>query len=175
MRAQAAGFSQGAEKPMPDFASAAARALADELGLSEEVIAGTGSHGTITVADVRRNAPPVPAVPEGLGDIGAALWRDVRRDYVLRADEEVMLVSACRTLDELVRLEEKLGKSSLTVSGSKNQVRPHPLIAEVRAHRLALRQLLGALGIDEAQAEAGDHGQARSAAGRKLALIRHNR
>jgi hypothetical protein len=50
------------------------------------------------------------------------------------------------------------------------------LIAEVRAHRLALRQLLGAIGINEADAESGgDHGQARSHAGRKLALLLHNR
>jgi hypothetical protein len=155
------------------FASAAARTLASELGVEEASITGTGRGGTVTVADVRRNAPPPP--PEGLGDAGAALWRDVRRDYVLRADEEVLLVSACRTLDELGRLEQKLATTSLTVAGSKGQVRPHPLLAETRAHRLALRQLLGAIGIDEADAEHGDHGQARSAAGRKLALIRHNR
>jgi phage terminase small subunit len=125
---------------------------------------------------VRENAPPAP--PEGLRVAGTALWRQLHRSYRFRPDEQVLLVSACRTWDEISRFEEHLAKSSLTVSGSKGNVRPHPLIGEIRAHRLALKQLLGALGINEADAagarEARD-GQARSAAGRKLALIRHQR
>lgn len=158
---------------MNRFSSASAQALAEQLGLDRAGIIGTGRGGAVTIADVRRFAPPAP--PEDLGDAGATLWRQVRRDYMLRADEEVLLVSACRTLDELGRLEQKLASTSLTVSGSKGQIRPHPLIAEVRAHRLALKQLLGSLGIDEADADAGDRGQERSHAGRKLALLRHSR
>jgi pyruvate/2-oxoglutarate dehydrogenase complex dihydrolipoamide acyltransferase (E2) component len=154
------------------FASPAARALAGEFGLDDVAIVGTGREGRVTLADVRRNAPPDP--PEGLGEAGARLWRSVRRDYKLRTDEEELLVSACRTLDELGRLEEKLGKVSLTVNGSRGNVRAHPLIGEVRAHRLALQKLLGSIGISEAHAEADAHGEARSSAGRKLALIRHN-
>lgn len=60
--------------------------------------------------------------PAGLEEAGAALWREVRRDYALRPDEEVNLVSACRMLDELRRFEAKLaGASSLTVSGSRDR------------------------------------------------------
>ena len=157
------------------FASAAARALADEFGLDVDECVGTGRDGRVTLADVRALAPPDP--PDGIGEAGAALWRAVRADYDLRADEEAILASACRTLDEIGRLEAKLGSVSLTVSGSRGQVRPHPLLSEVRAHRLAFKQLLAAIGIDEANAAGGGGGEgaARSHAGRQLARQRWSR
>lgn len=155
------------------FASAAARALAAELGVDVAAIDGTGRGGAITVADVRRCAPP--DAPDCLGEAGAALWRDVVREYDLGPNDERILLEAARTKDELERLAEKLGKSSVTVTGSRGQVRPHPLLGEIRAHRLALKQLLGALGFDDADAAAGDPGAERSHAGRRLARQRWSR
>jgi hypothetical protein len=157
---------------MPErFASPTAAALAAELGLEGVGIVGTGKDGAVTAADVRAAAPPGP--PPGLDEAGQLLWREVRGRWDLRPDEDRLLAAACSTLDEIGRLEEALVDADLVVEGSKGQTRPHPLIAEVRAHRLALRQLLGSLGIEEAEGEAGtDHGEARSSAGRKLAGIR---
>lgn len=155
------------------FASAAAQKLAQELRLDPYEIRGTGSGGRITLGDVRALAPPDP--PDGLGDAGAALWTRVLLDVDLRADEEVVLLEACRTKDELEKFAQKLATSSPTVTGSKGQVRPHPLIAEVRQHRLAFARLLATIGISEAEAETGDSAATRSHAGRQLARQRWGR
>jgi hypothetical protein len=156
-----------------EFASPAARALALELGLVDVEIIGSGRGGRVTVADVRSAAP---AVPDGLDDPGAAFWRDVHRDWSLRPDEEQLLLAACRTIDELARLETALHDASVVVRGSKGQDRAHPLVREIREHRLALKQLLGAAGIgiaESGETSGGERARARSDAGRQLAYIRH--
>lgn len=149
------------------FASRPAADLAAELGLLDAEIAGTGAAGKVTVADVRAAAPPDP--PDALGEGGRALWRDVIGPWELRPDETRLLHAACRTLDEIERMQDVLAEADPVVTGSKGQVRPHPLIAEVRAHRLALRQLLGSLGIEWPDAPGASEG---STAGRKLARAR---
>lgn len=156
------------------FASPAARRLAAEHGLSEVGIVGTGRDGLVTVADVRRAAPVVPA---GLGDAGLTLWRAVRSEWTLRPDEEALLVAACRTVDELGRLEEALADASPVVAGSRGQTRAHPLVSAVREHRRVLRELLGSLGLAEADALAGEGRPdlARSQAGRQLVRQRWNK
>lgn len=154
------------------FASPKARRLAGELGLEPASIEATGKTG-VTLADVRRAGPPEP--PKTLGPAGRALWIDIRRDWDLRPDEERMLLAACSTADELARMEEALASADPVVSGSKGQDRAHPLIAEVRAHRLALRAFLDSLGITDAQASAGDDAAERSHAGRQLARQRWSR
>ena len=108
--------------------------------------------------------------PAGLGAPGRKLWSEVTAAYDLRPDEERMLAAACRTATELDELEKALDKAPVVTEGSQGQVRPHPLFAEVRAHRLALRQLLVAVGIEEAGT--GDAGVTRSHAGRQLARQR---
>jgi hypothetical protein len=80
-----------------------------------------------------------------------------------------MLVAACRTQDEILRLERALAKAKPIVEGSKGQARPHPLYAEVRAHRLVFKQLLAAVGLEEGESQ---YGTARSSAGRRLARQR---
>ena len=152
------------------FASAAAEELARELGIDDVAIIGTGRGERITVADVRAAAP---SVPDGLREAGTTLWRRVRRDYELRPDEEQLLLAACRTLDEIDRLQAALEESSPTVPGSRGQVRAHPLVRELRDHRLALKQLLGASGIGLVDADEAA-GLAKSHAGRTLALLRHH-
>lgn len=155
------------------FASPQAKRLADELGLDVELIEGTGRGGAVTLADVRRVAPP--KAPADLEATGRELWRAIVAEYELRADELRLLTEACRTTDELERLRHALAASDPVVEGSKGQVRPHPLIAEIRAHRLALRGLLASIGIEDADAEGGDEGAQRSAAGRALARQRWGR
>lgn len=158
------------------FASAAARLLASERGLENLAIVGSGQRGRVTVSDVRRvGAPhdPARAVPE-LGERGRQLWLGVHAQWTLRPDEELILIEACRTADELDRLEQRLAKASPTVLGNRGRPQPNPLLGQARAHRLALRQLLAAVGLAEADAErdSGKHGDERSHAGRQLARQR---
>lgn len=108
--------------------------------------------------------------PVKLKAAGRTLWRSVSDSYELREDERQALEAACRTLDELRRLEEALADAPVVVKGSKGQTRTNPLFAEVRAHRLTLRQLLRSIGlVDE---EGGGAGYTRSSAGSALARQR---
>jgi hypothetical protein len=107
----------------------------------------------------------------GLGAGGRRLWRDVTDAYTLREDERQALAAAARTLDELARLEAALKDAPVVVRGSAGQERPNPLFAEARAHRLALRTLLGAVGLVDGEADR-HVGAARSTAGRTLARQR---
>ena len=93
----------------------------------------------------------VRRAPAGLSTPGRNLWRDVTGRYELNPNEDRMLLAACRTADELERLEKALADAPATVAGSKGQIRPHPLFAEVRAHRLTFKQLLAAVGIEEGE------------------------
>lgn len=94
--------------------------------------------------------PPRPA-PRGLATAGKKLWRRAAGAYELREDEAEALAAACRTLDELVRLEAELADAAVVVEGSKGQPVPNPLFAAVREHRRALTALLAAAGLAAAE------------------------
>jgi hypothetical protein len=67
-----------------------------------------------------------------------------------------MLEQAARTADELDRLEKAVRKlPELVTTGSTGQLKPHPLLAEVRAHRLLLERLTGALNLPDDDQEVG--------------------
>jgi hypothetical protein len=94
--------------------------------------------------------------PTGLRAPGRRLWLSVAERYVLTAAELEMLGQACRTCDELDRLERAVrGLAELTVQGSMGQPKPHPLLAEVRAHRLLLERLTTALCLPDEDQEVG--------------------
>lgn len=85
--------------------------------------------------------------------------------YVLTAAELAMLEQACRTSDELDRLERAVRQlTELTVRGSTGQTKAHPLLEEVRRHRVLLERLTGALCLPNEDEEVGlrpsqKHGQ----------------
>ena len=94
--------------------------------------------------------------PSGLKAPGRKLWLSVADRYVLTAAEVEMLGQACRTADELDRLERAVRQlSELTVRGSTGQPKAHPLLEEVRRHRVLLERLTGALCLPDADQEVG--------------------
>ena len=75
---------------------------------------------------------------------------------MLTAGELEMLGQACRTADELDRLEKAVrALDDLVVRGSMGQIKSHPLLAEARAHRLLLERLVGALALPTEDEEVG--------------------
>ena len=103
--------------------------------------------------------------PSGLKASGKRLWLSVADRYVLTAAEVEMLGQACRTADELDRLEKAVRElTELTTTGSTGQLKPHPLLAEVRADRTLLERLTTALCLPNEDQEVGlrpgqKHGQ----------------
>lgn len=113
--------------------------------------------------------------PRGLGAAGRRLWRSYVTEYKLRPDELQHLASACRSFDELIRIEDELAAApSLTTAGSKGQPRPHPLLEEARRHRATILALLTPITLsDDDLDERRSLSKTRSA--RELALARWKR
>ena len=97
--------------------------------------------------------PRRPSTPKGLDRTGRRLWRDVVSAYELRPDELILLDSACRTADLVVRLEAAMEGQPLTVRGSMGQEREHPLLSEARQQRSLLARLFAQLKLPDADAE----------------------
>jgi hypothetical protein len=88
--------------------------------------------------------------PAGLKASGKRLWTAVTEPYILTPAELATLAEACRTADELDRLEKAVrALPELTTTGSTGQIRPHPLLAEVRAHRQLLARLTADLNLPD--------------------------
>jgi hypothetical protein len=102
--------------------------------------------------------------PTGLKASGRKLWLAVVGPYVLTPAELQMLAEACRTADELDRLERAVRSlAELTTTGSTGQLRPHPLLEEVRRHRQLLERLTSALNLPDEDQEVGDRGSTKHA------------
>jgi hypothetical protein len=103
--------------------------------------------------------------PQGLDASGLQLWNSVTEVYVLTASEVAILTQACYTADELTRLEAAVKKlPGLTTKGSTGQIKPHPLLAEVRAHRALLQRLMEGLNLPDQEQQVGRRAGARHAA-----------
>ena len=112
-----------------------------------------------------------PKPPTGLSAAGRALWLAVVGEFVLTPAELESLRQACRTADEVDRLERAVRKlPELTVRGSTGQPRAHPLLAEVRSHRLLLERLCGSLNLPDETQDVGLRGSSRHA--QKAARVR---
>ena len=105
-----------------------------------------------------------PKAPTGLRAPGKRLWVAVVNKYVLTAAEVEMLGQACRTTDELDRLERAVRTlPELTTTGSTGQLKPHPLLEEVRRHRTLLERLTTALALPDEDQTVGLRGASRHA------------
>jgi hypothetical protein len=91
--------------------------------------------------------------PTGLSTAGKALWRRVLGDlapgWELDARDLALLAEAAKLADELALLEKGIKQMGAVVEGSMKQPRPNPLMAEARAHRLAIQKLLAGLVLED--------------------------
>jgi hypothetical protein len=102
--------------------------------------------------------------PTGLKAPGKRLWVAVAGLYILTPAELEMLGQACRTADELDRLERAVrALPDLVTTGSTGQLKPHPLLEEVRRHRLLLERLTTALNLPDDSEEVGTRARSRHA------------
>jgi hypothetical protein len=92
---------------------------------------------------------------DGLETAGRQLWDSVTAAFVLGAGEIAILGQACRTTDEITRLEAELRGSSLVVAGYAGQPRPNPLLKIIQDHRLLLRRLVDSLALPDEGEESG--------------------
>nr|QNR39436.1 hypothetical protein BJP76_07375 [Mycobacterium avium subsp. hominissuis] len=89
--------------------------------------------------------------PTGLGTAGSKLWRTVTDTFDFE-DEPAkvhILEQACRVADIVAELDEAANEAPLTVRGSMGQPVISPFIAEARAQRALLAQLVGRLGLPD--------------------------
>lgn len=104
--------------------------------------------------------------PSGLADGGTRLWKDITGVYELRPDELATLEDVCRLTDMIDALEVAWTEDGrpLTTRGSMGQLVTHPLISEIRTHRMARNALWRQLKLPDAGADAGGANQHRAAA-----------
>ena len=114
--------------------------------------------------------------PAGLGEAGRKLWRGMNETFDF--DEEPhkvqILLQTCRVADVIAELDDAADAAPLLVKGSMGHAVISPFIAEARAQRALLAQLLGRLGLPDNDEE-DDEASRRSRAGRTAAKARWNR
>lgn len=88
--------------------------------------------------------------PAGLQAAGKRLWRTVTAEFDLEAEPHKLqiLAQACRVTDVIADLDEAADEAPLTVKGSMGQQVISPFIAEARAQRSLLAQLLARLNFE---------------------------
>lgn len=115
--------------------------------------------------------------PDGFGPEATWLWAETTAAYELAPHELMVLEQACRTRDDIDRLERALDVEDLLIEGSKQQLVANPLISELRQHRQSFRTLVKALALPD-PADATDEGprsSATSRSARKAAEARWHR
>ncbi|CCH77738.1 hypothetical protein BN12_220016 [Nostocoides japonicum T1-X7] len=91
----------------------------------------------------------VPRPPAGLGTRGRRFWRSTLSSFELSDAEILVLEEACRTLDDLDRLEEMVAQHGPSVKGSQGQVVVNPALTEARGQRAILHRLIAALQLPD--------------------------
>lgn len=93
------------------------------------------------------------ALPDGLGDAGAALWASVTDVLDLDEHEALALLQVCRTadtLDELQAVVDREGVASESSQGPK----AHWALTELRQQRIAFARLVSAMRLPAGLADA---------------------
>jgi hypothetical protein len=114
--------------------------------------------------------------PAGLGTAGTKLWKSVVEvfDFTEEPGKVQILGQACRVADIVAELDEAADQAPLTVKGSMGQQVISPFIAEARAQRALLAQLLGRLDLpdtdEERDAKAAKLSRTRSKAAKSARL-----
>jgi hypothetical protein len=112
--------------------------------------------------------------PAGLEAAGRHLWDSVMALYVLTPSELRVLEEACRTTDELTRIEQAIKELPTLISrGYAGQPRAHPLLEEARRHRMLLERLTASLALPNDEQQTGLSRASRHA--QKAAQARWNR
>lgn len=115
-----------------------------------------------------------PKAPTGLRTGGRQLWVAVMEDYILTPPETAVLAEACRTRDELDRLERAVRKlPDLVTTGSMGQARMDPALNELRLHRALFDKLTASLNLPDIDQKIGLRASSRRA--QKAAIARWNR
>lgn len=93
--------------------------------------------------------------PAGLRTAGGKLWRSITTEFKLVNDPHKLqiLEQACRVADVVAELDDAANTGPLTVKGSMGQQVISPFIAEARAQRALLSQLLARLDFAPNEAE----------------------
>jgi len=91
--------------------------------------------------------------------------------WELRPDEMRILEDACREATLVDKIEAELKSANLVTDGSTGQARAHPLLSEVRQHRVAMTSLLARLSLPDEEAE-GRQDAARAEHARSAAIAR---
>jgi hypothetical protein len=93
--------------------------------------------------------------PDGLASAGRGLWSGVVGKYDLRPDELVTLEDICRITDMIAALDAAWAEQGrpLTTKGSMGQLVTHPLISEIRSHRMARNTLSKQLKLPDESGE----------------------
>lgn len=125
-----------------------------------------------TVPDIGATPPPRPR--NGLKSAGKGLWRAVVDEYDLDGQGLELLAQACRTVDVIAALDAVVAREG-TMSTSSQGPRVHPALVESRQQRMALRQLVGSLGLDleDEDVDPAVSAMARSDQARAAARARH--
>jgi hypothetical protein len=90
--------------------------------------------------------------PNNLQAEGKRLWRTITAEFDLVGEPHKVqvLTQACRVVDQIAELDEAAVQAPLTVKGSMGQAVISPFIAEARAQRSLLAQLLARLNFEGA-------------------------
>src|SRR4051812_48638056 len=96
--------------------------------------------------------PPLRA-PKGLHPRARRFWSTVVDAYELDPSEAELLVEVVRLIGTLEDLQDALQEQGLVVHGSTGQLRPNPLLAELRTGRTVLSRLLAQLQLEDLDGE----------------------
>lgn len=90
--------------------------------------------------------------PVGLAVGGKRLWSSITGKYDLRPDELATLEDVCRLTDMIDALDKAWAEDGrpLTTKGSMGQLVTHPMISEIRAHRMSRNALWRQLKLPDA-------------------------